>query len=285
VISAHDYPNAVAVMARDLTRARSRIICTVHNTLSHEMAHATKRKIKAQAVVDRRFYPRADAVVTVSHGAEEDLVKTLGLPDKNFTTIYNPVVSEHLEKQAAEPLNHSWFRDGGPPVLLAVGGFKVAKDHETLLKAFALVRAERPVRLLLLGEGKLREELSRLAEDLGITEDLQMPGFVDNPYQYMARASLFVLSSVFEGLPTVIIEALACGCPVVSTDCPSGPKEILENDRYGTLVPMGDVPAMAGAILQSLDSAQEKSVLISRGKDFSVKSATKKYLALIDRLA
>ena len=128
----------------------------------------------------------------------------------------------------------------------------------------------------------MRENLTRQAEELGISADLEMPGFLDNPFQYMAHASLFVLSSVFEGLPTVLIEALACGCPVVSTDCPSGPREILDNGRYGTLVPMSDEKSLAAAILQALDARVNKDQLIARGKEFSLDRATDRYLHLIE---
>jgi len=285
LIASMDYPNAVAVMARKLALVQSKVILTVHCTLSEEIARSRKPRVKAQVKVDRRFYPLADAVVTVSQGVADDLVETLNLPSECFTTIYNPVVTEHLFRQASEPLSHPWFSGNGPPVLLAVGGFKPSKDHATLLKAFALVRKERPVRLLLLGEGKLRESLNRQAEGLGISADLDMPGFVDNPFQYMGQATLFVLSSVFEGLPTVLIEALACGCQVVSTDCPSGPREILDNGRYGTLVPMNDERAMAEAIKQTLDAPRDKAELVARGKVFSREKATEGYLELIDAVS
>lgn len=285
LIASMDYPNVVAVMARDLANVKTRIVLTVHNTLSEEIARSKKRRVKAQVEVDRRFYPRADAVATVSRGVEDDLVRTLQVPMQNLTTIYNPVVTQKLLHLSAEPLSHPWFAAGDPPVLLAVGGFKPAKDHATLLNAFALVRKQRPVRLMLLGEGRLRDSLTRQAEELKIAEDLQMPGFVDNPFQYMANASLFVLSSVFEGLPTVLIEALACGCPVVSTDCPSGPQEILSQGRFGQLVPMGDANALADAIIQSLDAPWKKEKLISRGMDFSLEKATENYLQLIQSCA
>ncbi len=282
LIASMDYPNAVAVKAREISGVKSRLILTVHSTLSEEIARSKKRRVRAQVKVDRRFYPRADAVVTVSRGVADDLARTLGLPLESLTTIYNPVVSDRLVQQAGEPLSHPWFADTGPPVILSVGGFKPAKDYKTLLKAFALVRQDRPARLLLLGEGRLKQSLLRQAEALGVSADLDMPGFVDNPFKFMANASLFVLSSVYEGLPTVLIEALACGCPVVSTDCPSGPNEILDNGRYGSLVPMGDEQLLAAAIMQTLDTPPEKAKLRARGDDFRLEKATEKYLDLIN---
>lgn len=282
LISSMDYPNVVAVAARDLARVESLVIATVHNTLSEEIARSKKRRVRAQAAVDRRFYPRADAVVAVSQGVADDLARTLGIPLPGLTTIFNPIVVEDLVKQAAEPLAHPWFADKGPPVLLAVGGMKPAKDHATLLRAFAMIRMERPVRLVLLGEGKLRDRLRRLAEELGVAADLDMPGFVENPYHYMARASVFVHSSLFEGFGLVLAEALVCGCPVVSTDCPSGPAEILDHGRFGRLVPMADAKALATAIKEALDTPHDKAQLFARGTDFSLEKATAKYLELIE---
>jgi glycosyltransferase involved in cell wall biosynthesis len=285
VIAAMHYPNLVAVMARDLAKVQAKVVLTVHNTLSQEIANSKSkhRCFKVSKVeVDQRLFPRADAVVAVSQGVADDLALTLSLPAVTFTTIYNPVDIERILQLAAEPLAHPWFTGDGPPVLLAVGGFKPAKDHATLLRAFALVRKKRPVRLILLGEGSLRERLTRQAEELGVTADLEMPGFVDNPFQYMAHASLFVLSSVFEGLGMVLIEALACGCPAVSTDCPSGPQEILDRGRYGTLVPVGDEKALAAAILQALDAPLEKAKLAARGSEFSLTRATEHYLRLLE---
>lgn len=282
LIASMDYPNAVAVVARDLAGVRSQVVLTVHNTLSQEIARSKKRRVRAQVEVDRRFYPRADAVVTVSQGVADDLAKTLKLPVESFTTIYNPIVNDFLLQQAAEPIAHPWFADDSPPVILTVGGLKPAKDHATLLNAFALVRKERKARLLILGEGNLRDELTRQACQLGISAELEMPGFVDNPFQYMARAGVFVLSSVFEGLPTVLVEALACGCPVVSADCPSGPREILDKGRYGTLVPMEDAGALARAIAHALDSSHDKTKLQARAKEFSVEQAAECYLQLLE---
>jgi glycosyltransferase involved in cell wall biosynthesis len=284
VISAMDYPNVVTIAAKELAGIKSPVIATIHNTLSVEVAHSQRQRIKQQPRVNRRFYPRADALVAVSRGVAEDLQRTLALPTDKVKTIYNPVVTPELEDLAAQPLDHPWFAAGEPPVILAVGGFKPQKDHATLLRAFAKARSDRPMRLLILGEGKLRQSITSLAEELGIVEDLAMPGFVDNPFQYLARADVFALSSKWEGLPTVVIEALACGCPVVSTECPSGPMEILENGKYGTLVPMEDPEALATAILKTLDTPTDRQCLKERGASFSVEAATRDYLELIEDL-
>ncbi len=283
LISAMDYPNAVAIAAKVLAGNSIPVIATLHSTLSAEIANSKRRRIKAQLEVARRFYPRADALVAVSRGVADDLARVLGSQEK-IETIYNPVVTTDFASKASQTLNHPWFTSDGPPVILAVGGLKPAKDFATLFRAFAIARRERPLRLLILGEGKLRQDLTDLAAQLGITGDLQMPGFVDNPYQYMARSALLVLSSIYEGLPTVLIEALACGCPIVSTDCPSGPSEILEHGYYGSLVPMKDEHKLAAAMLQKLELDRDKNVLINRAQEFSVEQAAWQYQQLIEKL-
>jgi glycosyltransferase involved in cell wall biosynthesis len=281
LISSIEYPNVVAIMARSLARVKTTVIATVHIALSMKIATIKKRRVKAMPKICRRFYPRADAIVAVSEGVAKDLASVLDFPVDDVTTIYNPIVFPGLKNLADEPLTHPWFFGDGPPVLITVGGFKTAKDHATLLKAFSIVRAQRPVRLVMLGDGKLREAIRQQAEELRITEDIDLVGFVENPYKYMAKASLFVLSSIYEGLPTVIVEAMACGCPVVSTDCPSGPLEILDHGRYGQLVSVKDEQALASAIICNLDTQHDKSTLVSRGMEFSLERATENYLKLI----
>ena len=154
-----------------------------------------------------------------------------------------------------------------------------------LIKAFALLRRQRMARLVILGEGNLRNKLTRLVEDLGVSADVDMPGFVSNPLAWMSRASLFVLSSASEGLPGVLIEAMAAGCPVVSTNCPSGPAEILENGRYGSLVTVGDHIALAKAIAMTLNSPHDTEFLRNRALAFSVNKAVDGYLEVLSRVA
>jgi len=196
----------------------------------------------------KRFYPWADYVIGISRGVADDLSQTAGLPRDRIKILYNPVVTPELREKARAPLNHPWFETGQPPVVLAVGRLTKQKDFPTLIRAFAQVRQTRPARLLILGEGPDRPALEALVHKLSLEGDVAMPGFVENPYAYMSRVSLYVLSSRWEGLPTVLIEALSCGLPIIATDCPSGPREILANGLYGSLVPVEDVTALAQAI-------------------------------------
>ena len=219
--------------------------------------------------------------MAVSHGVGDSLAELADIPRERITTIYNPTVTPDLHAGARVPLDHPWFRPDAPPVVPGAGRLVPPKDFPTLLRAFARVRAQRPARLVILGEGKRRGELETLAATLGITADTAMPGFVENPYPYMARAAVFVLSSVREGLPNVLIEALACGCPVVSTDCPSGPAEVLDGERYGRLVPTGDDAALARALCATLEKAPPRERLIERGRFFSVDRAVEQYERLL----
>jgi glycosyltransferase involved in cell wall biosynthesis len=171
------------------------------------------------------------------------------------------------------------------PVVLAAGRLERQKDFPTLLRAFALLRAERPVRLVVLGEGAWRERLAALAATLGVAADVDLPGFQPNPYPFLARTRVFALSSRWEGSPNVLTEAMALGTPVVATDCPSGPREILADGRYGPLVPMGDAPALAAALARALDEPLPSAVLKGAVRDYSAIESARRYLALLDRIA
>ena len=252
LLSAMGPSNLTAIWAAAAARFRGRVVVSVHINLSCHYKCAAGVNSKLFPYLYRRFYPKADAIVAVSEESAADLRDVFGMPAARVRMIYNPVVSPALLEQAKEPIYHRWFVPGQPPVILAVGRLCEQKDYPTLLKAFAKVHARTGAKLLILGEGPDRAALEKLVIELGLSEAVEMPGFASNPYAYMARAAVYVLSSRWEGLPTVLIEALACGIPVVSTDCPSGPAEILRNGNYGRLVPVGDMDALASALEESL---------------------------------
>jgi len=256
MLSALNHANIVAIWARFLSRAKTCLVVTEHSTLSLSTENTSSVRAKFMPVLSKTFYPYADAVVAVSRGVAEDLVASTGLPPDKVKFIYNPVITPELFVKAEEPLNHPWFRPGEPPVILGVGRLTRAKDFPTLIRAFALMRKERLARLMILGEGEERPILEALVRDLGLEEDVELPGFVENPYPFIKRAAIFVLSSRWEGLGNVLVEALALGTPVVATDCPNGPREILEDGRWGRLAPVGDNAALAEAILEALEDGR-----------------------------
>lgn len=205
----------------------------------------------------RRYYPWADGIVAVSKGVATDLARVERIPEERIQVIYNPIITPEFREKVRAPLEHPWFQRGEPPVVLAVGRLTPQKDFSTLIKAFARVRQARSVRLLILGEGEERAALEGLVSEFGLQPDIGLPGYVPNPYPYMVRSSLFVLSSRWEGLPGVLIEALYCGVPLIATDCPSGPREILAGGQYGLLIPPGDPEALSAAIEAALNRKRQ----------------------------
>jgi len=274
--------NLTAILAQRFMKNSPRVVISEHSTLLRDIDSRSAASTVLRMM--RRLYPKADRIVAVSQGVADDLITLLNLPTEKVTVIYNPIVTPELFERAQKPINHQWLERNRLPVILSVGRLTKQKDYPTLFRAFSLVRQVRPAKLLILGEGEERENLERLAVELGIQNDVSMPGFVDNPFAFMSKASVFVLSSAWEGFGNVLVEALACGCPIVATDCRSGPREILDNGRYGRLVPVGDYEALAKAILDALDnpdSPADRQTRIQRAMEFSVDAAVDKYLKVL----
>jgi glycosyltransferase involved in cell wall biosynthesis len=281
MISAPDHANLVAVWAGMLSGNLTRVVITHHIHPSTSRRNTPKLQEQLYPALLGLFQRRATSIVAVSTGVADDLARLARIPRRRIQVIYNPVVSAGMEAQAAAPCEHPWFDAGQPPVLLAAGRLSVQKDYPTLLRAFARLRSTRAARLVILGEGELRPDLLALAQELGLAADVDLPGFV-KPYSYMARCKAFVLASTWEGFGIVLVEAMACGTQVVSTDCPSGPAEILENGKYGRLVPVGDAQALAQAIAAALDDPYPVEMLRQRARAFSVDAAADKYLDLLN---
>jgi len=281
IISAKDYQNIVVLWAVKFSGVVTKAIVTTHIDVSVDWKQSKGLKSRLIPYLVRYFYPWAEHVVTVSQGAKDSLSKMARLPREKIKVIYNPVITPEVLVKADEPLDHPWFAPEEPPVVLSVGRLTEQKNYTTLIRAFALVRKKRSARLMILGDGEDRPKLEALVQELGLEGEVALPGFVENPYKYMKRAAVFVLSSKWEGLPTVLIEALACGCPVVSTDCPSGPAEILEGGKWGPLVPVGDAHSLAEAIVQVLERPPDRELLRKRGLEFNVERAVQQYLELL----
>lgn len=269
-----------AVSARRMAGVETTIAVSQRNTLTAWAQESRDWRNWMTLQLTKRMFRQADAVTTVSHGAADDLSQVTKIPRDQIDVIYNPVVTPILKEKMQAPLDHPWFQPGEPPVVLAVGRLSEQKDYPTLLESFARLRTERTARLVILGEGEQRASLEARVKELGIERDVQMPGWVENPYPYMVRAGLFVLSSKFEGLPGVLIEALYCGAPLVATDCPSGPREILADGRYGTLVPIGDVASISDAMSRALAKPTERPPRESWLK-FEMETVVDQYLQLL----
>ena len=249
------------------------VVVAVHNNIG--MAYSAPQIARAKAL-----YPRADALVAVSRGAAREMARTLGVGEDDVHVIPNPVSLAEIERLSMAEAPHPWFGEGEPPVILSVMRASPQKDPDTLIDAFARVRRHRRVRLAVLGAfpKPYRAELRARAARLGVADDLAFPGFDENPYPYMRRAAAVALSSRWEGLPLTLVEAMACGTPVVSTDSPHGPREILEDGKWGALVPVGDAAALARALEETLDGKRPPAeALVRRAADFSPERAAAAY--------
>jgi glycosyltransferase involved in cell wall biosynthesis len=278
VISAQTHVNVIAVIANQWVKSKPRLVVSERNHLSSASKNALKWGDRFRPILTHLFYSKADAVVAVSKNVADDLANRSGLPRQSIQVVYNPYDIESIAQKASLPVDHPWFDSPDVPVFLAVGRLDPQKDYPTLLRAFSILRTKMNAHLVVLGEGRLLPELLRLTKELGIMNNVSFPGYADNPYAYMAKASVCVLSSAWEGFPNVLVEALACCTQAVSTDCPSGPFEILDGGRYGQLVPVGDYRALASAMIDAVQKPIPSDQLLARAREFTIQNTVTGYL-------
>jgi glycosyltransferase involved in cell wall biosynthesis len=280
MISSLGYHNTAAVLANRLAGRPTRVFVTQHNNLSSQSAQSGSMKLQIVPLLYRFVLPMADGVLAVSRGIADDMAKTTGFPKDRINVLYNPAAPEMQEKLAREPINDAFF-DTEEPVIVAIGRLHLQKGFDTLISAFARLAEGRAARLAICGVGPLEGALKDRAQLLGVADRVLFLGFQPNPAKFLARADLFVLSSRFEGFGNVLVEALASGTPIVSTDCPHGPREILDDGRYGALVPVDDVEAMAAAMSGMLNAPTPKEALLQRARSFSPAQVVDRYLDII----
>lgn len=278
ILSGMPHANIVNLLARWLSGYRGRSLVSEHSILS-EVLRCNGLKERLTIRLSGFLYRFADGIIAVSSLIAEELAACHRLDPARIRVIYNPVDLPAIRLAGANPPEHPWLRQKTLPVILNAGRLVPVKDQASLLRAFALLRSRLPARLLILGEGPERPALEKLAAELDITEDVELAGFQQEIYAYLTHSDLFVLSSVYEGLPVSLIEALACGAPVVSTDCKSGPAEILENGRCGRLVPVGDPQALADAMEAALRAGGRNPDGLRRAQDFALEKIVRQYLA------
>ncbi len=281
LLSTMEIPNIVSTLA---TRPPNSIpvVLRIANINSKK---ERKGKYRLIPTLKRLTYPRAESIITISDGVACDLSGITGINESEMKTVYNPAFDSEIPEKACEPIDHEWLNDEDKQVVIGVGHLKRQKDFPMLLRAVHRLQEWEDVHLVILGEGDGKSRLIALAEDLGIHDRLSLPGFVDNPYAYMARADVFALSSAWEGFGNVIVEAMACGTPVVCTDCPGGPAEILKDGTYGPLVPVGDDKAMARAVRDQLADPTDPDLLQSRAREFSIERIVDEYEKIIHSVA
>ena len=272
--------NVATLLARVLLGRELSAIVRRASHFSMEYADSGPRA-KTTLILERVLWGLADAVITNSLGAARDLKRRAPRVSPKVRAIQNPIVWPEHRDLAREPVEHPWFRHNDRPIVLAAGRLIELKDHATLLRAFALVANARPARLVIIGEGVERDNLLALARDLGIEDKVDLPGFQRNPFAWMAKATVFAQTSVYEGSPNTLVQAMACGTPVVSTDCPSGPREILEDGAWGALTPVGDDAALAAAIRNAIDEPIAPSKLVTRASHYAADSSISQYADVI----
>ncbi len=281
LLAAKDRAGRAALTARKKSGVETRIFIRLGTTLSEALEGRSLLRKWLRYRPMRRLYPLADGIIAVSQGVADDVKAITGVDDKRMHVIRNPVITPGLEARAAEPAPHPWLTDGGDPIVMGMGRLTRQKDFPTLMRAFARLRERTPARLVILGEGSDRDSLSALARELGIHDALLMPGFQPNPYAWLSRSRLYVLSSLWEGSPNALTEAMALGIPVVSTDCRSGPREVLDGGRFGALVPTGDPAALAEAMACTLSTPLPRETLMAAVQEYRADTSALRYLQVM----
>lgn len=270
-----------AVLASRLAGFRGVVAGNIQTTISAGLTDSNFFKRNLYFFMMRIFYKWAHFIVAVSKGVADDIFDITGLPSDKIKVIYNPVVTPDIEERAAEPVDSTWLMEGTIPVVLGIGRLTKQKDFHTLIRAFILVRKTRHCRLVILGEGGDLDSLRSLARDGGVEENVDFPGFQNNPFAWLVKSNLFVLSSRWEGFGIVIVEALALGIPVVSTDCPNGPSEILKDGKYGSLVPVEDPTALSEAILSALEDPLSPEILKKVAEEYTAEKIGGEYIQML----
>ncbi len=280
VISGGNVNNCVAIIAKSIFRQKIKIITTEHADLTSCLNNTNPFYAKIVLRLMKLCYPRANIVAAVSQGVADDLAHNLDLNTKSIEVIYNPIVNDQLIMLSELEVQHPFLNQKNVPLIISVGRLSVQKNYENLIDAFHLFLKHSNANLLIIGEGPERLKLQNKIDELDLGDKVDLFGHTSNPYKYISRADLFVLSSLWEGLPTVLIEALACNTPIVSTDCPHGPREILESGKWGSLVPIENSKALSDAMLDMIDNPI--TGLTNRANDFTSEKSIEKYINTIN---
>jgi glycosyltransferase involved in cell wall biosynthesis len=281
VLSGLVHINTAAVLAKFLAVHEFRLVISERNTSSKEVRSCRTFLVRAAYAATAWSYPWADSIIAVSKGVADDLARYARLPRSAIEVVNNPVVTPQILMMSEEEPDVPWPDAERGPVILGVGRLAPQKDFVTLLHAFARVLGERQCSLVILGEGPERLILEREVLKLGLRDNVTLPGYTRNPYSAMRRARLFVLCSTYEGSPNALVEAMALGTPVIATDCPNGPREILLGGVLAPLVPVGDVQALATAILAALASSPNPEQLVRRASDYGVEESFRQYVEVL----
>ncbi len=270
-----------AIYVKKFFRSKTKVVLRHGTTFSmrDKNRNLIKRIISLYKL--KRLLPSADLIIAVSKGVAEDIQKITGINKDRVKVVPNPTIVPEIFELAKKEIDHVWFKGKSSPIILGAGGFRKSKDFPTLIRAFKILRKSVNAKLVILGDGRKREEIEKLIRKLHLSEHVYLPGFQENPYAFMARADLFVLSSIWEGCPNVLIEAMALGTPVVSTNCPSGPWEILQGGKYGKLVEPGNYEELARAMEHTLKNPLPPEKLKNAVKKYELKNSIKSHIEVL----
>lgn len=284
VLSGLTNANIVAVLACRVFARHTASVISIRALPSHAYRHTKSLRMRVLLRLASVVFQWADGVIVNSEGVADDFLSFFGFRPCNMRVVYNPIPIDRIDALSGQPVEHPWFDPAGPPVILSVGRLHVLKDFGTLIRAFGHARREVDCRLVILGEGDESDRLTALARQLGIARDVSFPGFVDNPFSWMRQASVFVSSSLSEGCPNALMQALACGVRVVSTESAGGAAEILDGGRFGDLVPVGDDERLAASIVRAI-RAPRTGKGRKRAEEFSESQVAEQYLNVLLSIA
>lgn len=268
-----------AILAKVLSKSIDNIIPVIHISYVNNISNSEKIKLKIMKLLDKYTYK----TIVVSKEARNAYIKATGINDNKVITIYNPVVNDEIKLKMLKKPEHPWLLNHNIPVIIAAGRLTEQKNYFLMLKVISNILKRKEIRLIVLGKGELHDRLLNYTKELGIEEYVDFYGFTNNPYSFFYNSDCYLMTSHYEGLPTVLIEAMACGCPIVCTDCPSGPREILEEGKYGYLIPVEDIKTLEKCIIETVNGNRCKSwKLMKRAEFFTVKKAVKEYIDIIE---
>jgi glycosyltransferase involved in cell wall biosynthesis len=283
LISTQIHVNLIAVILKIFFGIKTKIVLREATSPGSHFRMYNNFRFRMVSVAVKWLYPKADAIVAICEAVKTDLVESSGIPASMISVIYNPVINERFSKSLEEEVAHPFFEEG-VPVFISVGRLAPAKNFSLLIQSFSLVLKKKDARLLIIGEGEERKNLEQQVSDLKLSEKISLPGVKVNPYPWMRKSNAYVLTSLYEGLPNALIEAMASGLQLISVDCPGGSREILEDGATGRLVNMNDPQALADTMLRVLESSVDKKVMLESAKRFEAGEIGKKYLSLITQL-
>ena len=278
LLSDKDRVNQIAIISNKLAGGKARVAVRFGQTVTRMLETRDIMDRSIHHISMRYLYRFADAIISPSEGAAQDMANFARMPRERVTVIPNPIDRDKLFRLAQEPTDHPWFQNENIPVVVGLGELTQRKGFGTLIRAFSILRRERAARLVIIGRGTGMPELEKLVREMDIVDDVQLLGFIANPFPYLRKADLFVQASHYEGFGMALLEALSLGIRVVATDCPSGPRDILQNGLYGALVPIGDPETMAKHMALTLDTPPDPSFLVQAAQPYSLEDVTEQYI-------